>query len=240
MTKTSTVSSRRSGANRTRFKGVACWRAGSVSSLCQKCVTMRSDFFQEDIEYTNMFEGPRFESFDRVWLLTWTAYATWLPGDSRGFVSPKHDDTVTQKRNNQIGTIVDSDRPDLQRWAKAKVVGKPVLLTKQHAAVLKRQFEETAQFRDWTVIVGAIMPNHVHLLVGASGDPDPSSLLRDFKSYASRSLNKEFTSSESGTWWTEQGSKRKVYDETFFANARRYVLEQSNSFLIWGVDGTGG
>ena len=24
---------------------------------------------------------------DRYWLLTWTTYGTWLPGDARGFVS---------------------------------------------------------------------------------------------------------------------------------------------------------
>ena len=26
---------------------------------------------------------------DRIWFLTWTTYGTWLPGDERGFVSPK-------------------------------------------------------------------------------------------------------------------------------------------------------
>jgi len=181
-----------------------------------------------------------FDSFDRTWLLTWTTYATWLPGDRRGFVSPKYDGTVAEKRNNQVGTIVDSDRFELQQSAKAKVIGKPVLLTKPQATVLKHQFEETAHFRAWTIISGAIMANHVHLIVGVSNDPDPSSLLRGFKSYASRALNKEFTIPESGTWWTEQGSKRKVYNAAFFANARRYVLEQHNPLLIWDAAKTQG
>jgi hypothetical protein len=30
---------------------------------------------------------------DRFWLLTWTTYGTWLPGDERGFVSEVRDDS---------------------------------------------------------------------------------------------------------------------------------------------------
>lgn len=58
------------------------------------------------------------------------------------------------------------------------------------------------------------MANHVHLIVGVPGDPDPATLLRDFKSYASRALNLNSGDSRppSGTWWTEQGAKRKNLD----------------------------
>ncbi len=33
------------------------------------------------------------------------------------------------------------------------------------------------------------MANHVHIVVGVLNDPDPDTILRDFKSYASRKLN---------------------------------------------------
>lgn len=58
-------------------------------------------------------------------------------------------------------------------------------------------------------------------------DPDPSTLLRDFKSYASRCLNRLSGKPASGTWWTEQGSKRKVKDSRHFENVRRYILRQA-------------
>jgi REP element-mobilizing transposase RayT len=77
------------------------------------------------------------------------------------------------------------------------------------------------------------MSNHLHLLVGVMGDPDPSALLRDFKSYASRSLNREYGKPASGTWWTEQGSKRKVKNSSHFENARNYILRQPAPLAIW-------
>ena len=80
------------------------------------------------------------------------------------------------------------------------------------------------------------MANHVHLLVGVQGDPEPAALLRDFKSYASRALNSSYGKPLSGTWWTEQGSNRKVSDAAHFTNARRYVRDQAGALVVWDVD----
>ena len=126
---------------------------------------------------------------DRIWFLTWTTYGTWLPGDERGFVSPKFEGDTPERRNNEPGRPYDEGRPDLRRIAENKLAGDPVRLTRAQAEVVRRQFEETARYRGWQLLAGAIMANHVHLVVGVPGDPDPSALLRDFKSYASRALN---------------------------------------------------
>jgi hypothetical protein len=71
------------------------------------------------------------------------------------------------------------------------------------------------------------MANHVHLVVGVPGDPDPSALLRDFKSYASRALNLRDRVSVKPRWWTEQGSKRKIADWDNLETVLRYVREQA-------------
>jgi REP element-mobilizing transposase RayT len=171
---------------------------------------------------------------NRHWLLTWTTYGTWLPGDERGFVSPKFENEQTEKRNNRFGTQYDSHRPDLNQIARTKIIGQPVLLNKNQAEVLKRQFLETAVFRGWSIRSAAIMPNHIHLLTGVAGDPDPSNLLRDFKSYGSRELNKHFEHPESGTWWTEQGSKRKVTDDEHLQTVVNYIKHQPAALIIFG------
>jgi len=174
-----------------------------------------------------------FESFDRIWFLTWTTYGTWLPGDSRGFVSPKFEGDVPERRNNVVGTPYDQGRPELRTLALSKLVGEPVWLSGDHANILRQQFEETAKYRSWTVVAGAIMSNHIHLVVGVSGDPDPSNLLRDFKSYGSRALNRLFPKPASTTWWTEQGSKRKVQDQRHLDRVVNYVLKQANPLMVW-------
>jgi REP element-mobilizing transposase RayT len=170
---------------------------------------------------------------DRIWFLTWTTYGTWLPGDERGFVSPKFDGDAPERRNNEPGRPYDEGRPDLRRIAENKLAGEAVRLTHAQAEVIRHQFAETARYRGWQLLAGAIMTNHVHLVVGVPGDPDPSSLLRDFKSYSSRALNLRDRVSVRPRWWTEQGSKRKIADWDTLETVLRYVREQKYALEVW-------
>ena len=46
-----------------------------------------------------------FDPSHRYWLLTWTTYGTWLPGDDRGFVSPVRKSSLDNwQRQNERGT----------------------------------------------------------------------------------------------------------------------------------------
>ena len=147
---------------------------------------------------------------DRIWFFTWTTYGTWLPGDVRAvFVSPKFEGHRTERRSNTPGEPYDSGRVSLLGLAEANLVGDCVRLTSSQAAIVRVQFNQTARYRDWWILAGAIMANHVHLVVGAPGDPDPASMLRDFKSYASRALNDQFPRPKSGTWWTRARIEEK-------------------------------
>jgi REP element-mobilizing transposase RayT len=172
---------------------------------------------------------------DRIWFLTWTTYGTWLLGDERGFVSPKFEGDTPERRNNEPGQPYDEGRRDLRGIAENKLVGDPVRLTRAQAGVVRCQFEETASYRGWQLLAGAIMANHVHLVVGVHGDPDPSALLGDFKSYAGRALNlrdRVFVKPKP-TWWTEQGSKRKITDWDNLEIVLRYVREQKYALEVW-------
>ncbi len=110
---------------------------------------------------------------DRYWLLTWTTYGTWLPGDARGFVSNVGDDTGHGIRHNHPGAEYDADHPGLHRYMQARLKCSPIYLTQDQAPVLLAQFQETAGYRRWQMLAAAIMANHVHLVVGVHGDPDP-------------------------------------------------------------------
>jgi REP element-mobilizing transposase RayT len=174
---------------------------------------------------------------DRYWLLTWTTYATWLPGDPRGFVSNIADDTGKGTRHNVPGTPCDADMPALRQYMQQRLKGNPVYLDRSQANLLLKQFQETATYRGWSLLAAAVMPNHVHLVVAVAGDPDPASLLRDFKSYGSRALNRRWGEPIGGTWWTESGSRRKLRDDAAVQAAVRYVQEQANALVIWASGG---
>ena len=175
-----------------------------------------------------------FDPAVRYWLLTWTTYGTWLPGDDRGFVSPVRNSGFDQWRKENIrGTTHSRSMPGLERAAHSRLKCLPILLNTTQAATVLDQFHETASYRGWQCLAVAIMRNHVHLIVSAPGDPQPDVLLKDFKSYASRALNKIWEKPASGTWWTESGSKRKKATYQSLVNAVRYVANQEHPLLVW-------
>lgn len=170
---------------------------------------------------------------DRYWLLTWRTYGTWLPGDERGFVDPVFDPNGKRVIHNIPGTPVDADNPLLRQYSREVMRGDPVLLTSEQTKELLEQFQETARYRGWLLVVVAILVNHVHVVVGAPGDPDPAVLLRDFKSYGSRRLNRRWGTPASGTWWVESGSRRVLKTTDSLNGAIGYVLDQEGPLLLW-------
>ena len=180
---------------------------------------------------------------DRHWLLSNTLYGNWLPGAAPGFVGHvrdhRPDDPANQPRitHNIPGTPCDEDMPGLEEAARARMKGPPIHLTTAHAEVLLEQFQETARHRGWQLDAIAIMFNHFHIVVGVTGDPKPSKILGDFKSWGTRKLTVRFGAPASETWWTERGSKRKLKDEAARAAAIQYVLyDQPNPLLTWSPE----
>jgi REP element-mobilizing transposase RayT len=170
---------------------------------------------------------------DRFWLLTWTTYGTWLPGDERGFVSRMKEGPGPRVEHDAVSTPYDADLPGLKRSSELTPKSPPVSLTRSQAEILFNQFQQTASVRRWSLLAVAIMARHIHLFVGVPGDPEPEGLLRDFKSYGSRALNRCWPKPASGTWWTESGSKRKKEAEAAIRAAIKYVRDQPNPLIVW-------
>ncbi len=178
-------------------------------------------------------------SMDRYWFLTWTTYGTWLPGDERGFVSSVRMNSGQSEIHNRLGDDIDGDRPALQQFSERRMSQNAVFLTPADAVLVADQFAETARFRGWSIPALAIMRNHIHLVVGVSGDPDPEVLLRDFKSYASRKLNSQRSGQQN--WWTRSGSTRKLKDRLAVLGAIRYTRDQEYPLVVridpeWAID----
>ena len=172
---------------------------------------------------------------DRFWFLTWTTYGSWLPGDHRGFVSPVWNaEQHSLETHNEPGTDVQHSVRRLQRASEQRLRGKPVYLSLQQAEAVSVQLVETATIRSWRLLAYAIMRNHVHVALGVPGDPKPEYLIRDLKAYASRALNHHWSRPESGTWWTESGSKRKIEArEESIASVVRYIEQQETPWVCW-------
>ncbi len=170
---------------------------------------------------------------DRFWFLTWTTYGTWLPGDERGFVSPVRIGPGPEVKHNIPGTPYDANMPRLREHVLRHLPYPPIYLVLEQAGAVHDQFHETAGHRKWLIVADAVMCNHAHIVVGVPGDPDPETILRDFKAYASRKLNRGWGKPASETWWTESGSKRKLKTESDILAAARYVRDQPGALVVW-------
>jgi len=123
--------------------------------------------------------------------------------------------------------------PGLVRSARNSLKCPPIWLSQDQADLLLQQFLETAAYRGWTLFAVAVMANHTHLVVGVTGDPEPSKLIQDLKAYGSRPLNRHSGKPASGTWWTESGSKRKPPDDMALKRAIAYVRDQEKPLVVW-------
>ncbi len=171
------------------------------------------------------------------WLVTSTFYGQWLPGDEHGSVTNVRDlrtgepESPKRREHARPGDEYESAIPGLQRAAMEQMKGPVVSLELPKAEELLDQLQETARHRGWVLHAVSIMSNHLHIVVEAPPAVDKDQLLRDFKSYGSRRLNRCFGRQPSGTWWTDSGSARVV---RHLAAAIFYVCHrQPNPLLVW-------
>jgi REP element-mobilizing transposase RayT len=169
----------------------------------------------------------------RAWLLTWTTYGTWLPGDARGSVSRVRESESPRRYHNTPGSPYDGPMPGLHSAAEAALKGRPILLNSKQAECILAQFRETAADRHWRLPAAAVMRNHVHLVVLADDAAKSTDLVRTFKSYASRALNAENAKPIGGRWWTTSASRRSLPEERAIAAAVRYVREQPGALAVY-------
>ncbi len=169
----------------------------------------------------------------RYWLLTWTTYGTWLPGDERGSTVGFDETTGDFVRHDRPGEQYAPPSPKLAEESRIRLSGPPVRLHQSQAHPLLVQFQETAQYRQWTLLAAAVMATHCHLVTDAPAVTKSEDILGDYKSYGSRRLNRIGHRPISGTWWTESGSRRPLRTEAAILGAVGYTLDQELPILVW-------
>ena len=172
---------------------------------------------------------------DRYWFFTWRTYGTWLPGEG-GFVGNYVSDAGLRVKDNRYGDLAGPAMPALAAYASEELTQPPVYLSKSQADRICDQVHETASYRKRSIDAVAIMSDHVHLVFGTPGDPDPGDMLEDWKAYASRSLNRQLgwaPPTPRPVWWARGGSKRILKTTANRAGAIRYVRDQHTPLVLW-------
>jgi REP element-mobilizing transposase RayT len=150
-----------------------------------------------------------------AYFLTFTCYGTWLHGDDRGSVDREH---------SAHGTPVLPPNPLRCAQERAELAELPYSLDRPRRQVTLAALREIARRKGWALHAAHVRSNHVHLVVTAEGPPER--ILNDFKTAASRRLNKAFPAERDRTRWARHGSTRYLWTEEAVAQKVHYVLEE--------------
>jgi REP element-mobilizing transposase RayT len=98
-----------------------------------------------------------------------------------------------------------------------------VSLTRAEARVTAQAMIAAAQERDWVILQGAIMANHVHVVVANCPNNGPA-VRRVLKGTSQAALSRFV--GRLRKWWTTGGSDRYKNDAEAVARAIHYVANQ--------------
>jgi REP element-mobilizing transposase RayT len=166
---------------------------------------------------------------DFALLETWTCHGQWLPGDNRGYVSNTFTESAHQRKKNLPGTPY--DRGNVETWQRAKALQKheSVLLSLNDARIAAEAMIEASVTREWLILQGAIMANHVHMVVTNCPDDGPA-VRRILKGTSQAAMSRHL--GRSRKWWTEGGSDRYKHSEAAVTAAVKYVANQSRPLVF--------
>ncbi|WP_146446080.1 transposase [Botrimarina colliarenosi] len=142
-------------------------------------------------------------------LITWTTYGTWLPGDVRGW------------RERSQG--VQPARPQLESWCRDRLAHDAVVLRTGDRDTVEDACREHCRFRGWELLAVNARSNHVHVVIAASVSPQT---VRDqLKANCTRRLRTQTEPLVVERTWSRGGDCQVLPNEEALADAVAYVLE---------------
>jgi REP element-mobilizing transposase RayT len=149
----------------------------------------------------------------RTYFLTWTTYATWLPGDPRGsFINDRLEGAGKHK-----------PKPNLEHSARDLLRHDPVILSDDARAIVEASIQQHAEYRAWTIHALNVRTNHVHTVLTIDRPADKA--MSELKARATRALREAGLFTTDTTLWTQHGSTRHLHTEESRLRAMQYVIE---------------
>jgi len=142
-----------------------------------------------------------------AYLITWTTYGSWLPGDKRGWHCWGEGEV---QPSNKL--FVEMAASEMKETA--------FTLSSDGREIVEQTISRHCNFRSWTLCAVSARSNHVHVVVTAPGC-DPKTVRNQFKAWCTRYLKPCSRGRE--RFWTEGGSCRWINHEDDLESAIVYV-----------------
>ncbi len=143
-----------------------------------------------------------------AFLLTWTCYGTWLPGDSRGWTARN---AGQQSPNERLREFVVRNMNESE-----------TTLSQASRTLVEATIAAHCEIRGWKLWAVNARTNHVHVVVTANANPDV--VMQQFKAWCTRKLKVANNDQVRASWWTRSGSTRYLNTESDLQSAIEYVL----------------
>ena len=162
------------------------------------------------------------------YFITFVCYGAHIHSDEPGSVDLKH---------NIPGTPFLDPYPKRVSVERERMDQPPYLLDRARRAIVLESLTETCLHRGWNLLAAHVRTNHVHIVVEA--EVKPEKIMSDFKSYASRGLNRLGRDGLDRKRWARHGSTRWLWKDKDVKDAIRYVVEHQGEpmalFLAAGL-----
>src|SRR5919198_3939933 len=113
------------------------------------------------------------------YFITFSCYGTRLHGDESGSVDRRH---------NLFGSRMLESDPKRVMAERCEMLQYPYVLDQASRAAVLAAIQSHCAHRGWNLLAAHVRSSHVHVVVEA--DIRPERILNEFKSYASRELNR--------------------------------------------------
>jgi REP element-mobilizing transposase RayT len=142
------------------------------------------------------------------YFVTWTAYGTWLPGDSRGW----------QKWHQGW------QRPNLalQLYSSKIMTEDPVFLTSEQRTTVETTIRKHCELRQWHLWAVNCRTNHAHVVLTAR-DVLGTTTRDQLKAWCTRNLKTAFNPLKKN-WWAEGGYVDDLETKNDLSAAIEYTL----------------
>ena len=150
-----------------------------------------------------------------TYFITFACYGGHIHGDESGSVDLHH---------NQRGSRGLEADPQRASFERQRMKQPPYSLDEQGRATVMEALRDVCLHRSWNLLAAHVQTNHVHVVVQADARPDK--VMNDFKSYASRGLNRLGIDGSDRRRWSHHGSTRWLWKDKDLRDAVRYVVEE--------------
>ncbi|MCX7120327.1 MAG: transposase [Gammaproteobacteria bacterium] len=157
-----------------------------------------------------------------AFILTCRTYASWVHGDARGSVDPKHNKFLTPrlKPNNNLKKIMQDNCTENMFLMNAP----------QRQTVLE-SIINTCKFAGWHLHAAHVRSNHLHVVLNTEKEIEKVSI--SLKAYATRYLKKEYPELQRERFWSSGSSTGYIFRSDYLLRAIEYTIEDQGKHMAF-------